>query len=214
MYQRGRRVERRFEIDDSVDRLHIHDYVLERVLGHVAAFSHHHDNRLANMTDFVPGQRDLRACMKNEPLNWRGRHEERPGLPVVAQISGGVNGHDPGFPTGCGDIDPSEAAVRVIASHEAHVQHSRQLDIIDEKRPAGQQPRIFVSDNPLTDVAWRHRLCVTRLTASTMFWYPVQRQRFPDSVSRISGSLGCGWSLSRATSVMRMPGVQKPHCRA
>ena len=45
-----------------------------------------------------------------------------------------------------------------------------------------------------------------------MLWYPVQRQRLPSSPSRISRSVGFGFSVSRPTAAITMPGVQKPHC--
>ena len=46
-----------------------------------------------------------------------------------------------------------------------------------------------------------------------MFWYPVQRQRLPDSAQRTSSSVGSGFSSSSALAVSIIPGVQKPHCR-
>src|SRR5260370_7662174 len=45
-----------------------------------------------------------------------------------------------------------------------------------------------------------------------MFWYPVQRQRLPDSAQRTSSSLGSGFSSSSALAAIIMPGVQNPHC--
>src|SRR4030095_14257261 len=48
-------------------------------------------------------------------------------------------------------------------------------------------------------------------TASMILTYPVQRQTLPDRASRISASLGRGFSSSRALEVIRKPGVQKPH---
>ena len=50
-------------------------------------------------------------------------------------------------------------------------------------------------------------------TALTIFMYPVQRQRLPESAQRISSSVGSGLASSSATEVIIMPGVQKPHCR-
>ena len=35
----------------------------------------------------------------------------------------------------------------------------------------------------------------------------------PPGRARISSSVGCGFSCSRSTAAMIMPGVQKPHCR-
>src|SRR5579871_1751815 len=53
-----------------------------------------------------------------------------------------------------------------------------------------------------------------RLTARTMSWYPVHLQMFPLMASRTWADVGFGFSASNAVSVMRNPGVQKPHCTA
>ena len=45
-------------------------------------------------------------------------------------------------------------------------------------------------------------------TARTMLWYPVQRQRLPSSPSRISSSVGFGFSFRSETVAMTNPGVQ------
>jgi hypothetical protein len=44
--------------------------------------------------------------------------------------------------------------------------------------------------------------------ALTMRSYPVHLQRLPDIPSRISGSLGNGFSRRRASAAMTMPGMQ------
>src|SRR6266576_2787289 len=51
-------------------------------------------------------------------------------------------------------------------------------------------------------------------TASKIFAYPVQRQRFPDRASRMSSSLGYTFRASRSAVATTSPGVQKPHCTA
>ena len=84
--------------------------------------------------------------------------------------------------------------------------------------PAGEQPPVLLATQRLADrllsrlgLGGRHRAppaaaaCCTDLT---MFWYPVQRHRFPSRPSRISASLGSGFSFSRSTAAMTMPGVQ------
>ena len=43
---------------------------------------------------------------------------------------------------------------------------------------------------------------------------PVQRQRFPESASRISSSLGSGTRRRRSAAATTKPGVQNPHCTA
>ena len=49
-------------------------------------------------------------------------------------------------------------------------------------------------------------------TARTMPWYPVQRHRLPEIPMRTSHSVGLGLSRRNSSSVVSMPGVQKPHC--
>ena len=46
----------------------------------------------------------------------------------------------------------------------------------------------------------------------TIPWYPVQRQRLPESASRISSSVGLGLSRKNAVTDTMNPGVQNPHC--
>ena len=42
------------------------------------------------------------------------------------------------------------------AAQEGHVQHARQVHVVDEQRLPGEQPRIFVAFDPLTEVLSRH----------------------------------------------------------
>src|SRR5690606_4896982 len=51
------------------------------------------------------------------------------------------------------------------------------------------------------------------LIASTMFIYPVQRQRFPLISQRISSSVGVGFLSNSAAPTSIIPGVQNPHCK-
>src|ERR1700686_1714742 len=53
-----------------------------------------------------------------------------------------------------------------------------------------------------------------RLTASRIFWYPVQPQRLPLSASRIVAGLGLGSFCSRSATATTNPGVQNPHYAA
>src|SRR5215510_11996152 len=56
--------------------------------------------------------------------------------------------------------------------------------------------------------------CDARRTASRIFSYPVQRQRFPASASRTSRSSGDGLRASRSCAATTSPGVQNPHWTA
>src|SRR5690606_20006258 len=74
------------------------------------------------------------------------------------------------------------------------------------RRCAGGRPDSSHYTIPLLGVVFE-----TARTAATIPWYPVQRQMFPESPSRISSSLGEGFSRSSAVADMMNPGVQKPH---
>ena len=70
-------------------------------------------------------------------------------------------------------------------------------------------------DDDLATVEQDHgrarRRSAARLTASRIFWYPVQRQRLPLSASRTVAGLGLGSFCSRSATATTKPGVQKPH---
>jgi hypothetical protein len=51
-------------------------------------------------------------------------------------------------------------------------------------------------------------------TAARISGYAPQRQRFPARYSRISLSVACGFSFSRATVAIIKPGVQNEHWKA
>jgi hypothetical protein len=49
------------------------------------------------------------------------------------------------------DIDAANSGVRVVATQEGHVQHSRQEDVVDEKRTSAEQARIFIAKDTSAD---------------------------------------------------------------
>src|SRR3954447_16792014 len=53
---------------------------------------------------------------------------------------------------------------------------------------------------------------ITARMASYIWLYPVHRQRLLLSASRISGSVGSGFSTNNDFTVIMNPGVQYPHC--
>ena len=68
-------------------------------------------------------------------------------MQVVAEIVGGVDGDArPGRSRAAETSTLVMRAVRVVAAHERHVQHARQLHIVHEERAAGEQPRVLVAD--------------------------------------------------------------------
>ena len=73
MFVNQRRIRREpfFEIDNRIDRIDLDDDVANRILGDVAAVCHDHGERLADVTNLVFGERQLRASVKDEIWNRR-----------------------------------------------------------------------------------------------------------------------------------------------
>ncbi len=64
---------------------------IERVFGNITAFRDHDRQRLADMVDPAFGQRHLRAQVEDDAGDRRRRHQQRTGLPIGAEIVGGVD---------------------------------------------------------------------------------------------------------------------------
>ncbi len=65
--------------------------------------------------------------------------------------------------------------MRDLAAQEGGVQHARQLDVVDEQRLPGEQPRVLVARDRGAEIARRHGAAPAsasrgQQTASTMFW--------------------------------------------
>jgi len=84
------------------------------------------------MADLVLGERHLGALVKHDPGDRRRRNQQRTGLPVVAEVVGDIGGDDARPLQRPGNIDPRNARMRHLAAKKRDVQHSRQLDVVDE----------------------------------------------------------------------------------
>src|SRR5689334_17205048 len=92
------------------------------------------------------------------------------------------------------------------------MQHAVHMLVVHIGAPAAQQPQVLDPLDGLADHFW-YALRAS-YTASTIGMYPVQRQRLPESTSRMRALSASGSSLRSACAVVSMPGVQKPHCKA
>ena len=152
------------------------------------------------------------------------RNQKRRGLVELAEVGRGEDQVHAGQRARRATRRSRMRAVRVWAAEARRVEHPRRVHVVDEAAEPPEEPRILVARDARADHARRHGLealsagarraassAPARRTARTMFTYPVHRQRLPDSQTRISSSLGRGDSSSSALTVIRMPGVQKPH---
>ena len=160
MHARRRVRERGFEIDDGIQRVDVHDDVAQRVFGDVAAVCHNHRNRLPDVPHFAAREREMRAGMKDQPLDRRRRHEQRRRHAIRAEIIRGVDRHHARPLPRARDLHTTQHAVGVVAAHERHMQHARQLHVVYESRPAGEQSGVLVAENAGADItAVRCRRC-------------------------------------------------------
>ena len=119
-----------------------------------------------------------------------------------------------------GRVDLDDSRVSVRAADRLAPEHSRGLEIArvgelagDLRHGVGATTRRLGAASAQRPRRRAHRPAAT-CTASRIFWYPVQRQRLPESASRISSSDGSGTRRRRSAAATTKPGVQKPHCTA
>ena len=122
-------------------------------------------------------------------------------------------------------VDGNNTRVRVRAAQEGRVQHPLDTHIIDKTPAAGEQRRILDTAGAGADHAqWRSLFgakahfafpalpalscTAASIAAATMFWYPVQRHKWPESTSRTSASVGDAFVSSSSVSETSTPGVQ------
>src|SRR5690606_13808136 len=139
-------------------------------------------------------------------------------------------------------VDAGDPGVCHGAAQQRHVQHPGQRQVVGPPGPAGDQSRVLLAPAGAPHLRFGNSghdcdtsegmLAVTgscgtsacraadgicsaaARTALTMFWYPVHRHRLPSRPERTSSSSGSGFSFSRSSACMSIPGVQKPHCSA
>ena len=106
------RSQRRLRRQYRFERLVLHVHEPAGIVGRGGALGRDRDDRLAGIADTIPGEhrRVLGQGPDQEPL---GRDVRR-----------GQHGADPGGGPGPGDVDVQETGMRMLASHEAAVEHS------------------------------------------------------------------------------------------
>ena len=116
-----------------------------------------------------------------------------------------------------GDVDLEDPRVRVRAADGLAPEHPGGAEVARVRelaRDLGDRIGTARGRNRPTATERAGRRAhppAARWTASRIFWYPVQRQRLPESASRISSSVGSGTRRRRSAAATTKPGVQNPH---
>ena len=133
------------------------------------------EDALADVTDFVLGERHLGALVEDNAGDRRRRDQERAGSPVFAEVGGGIDRDDAHARPRRRNVDRTDARVRDIAAQEGRVQHAGKFDIVDEQRLAAQQPCVLVASDRSAEISRGHgdhlrSRSAASCTASTMCW--------------------------------------------
>ena len=171
MDQRRARLCCRHEIDRRLLG-HIVDLdQVERVLGEIAAVRHHQGHRLADEADLPRRERLMSPGMDEAGVLVEQRHGRVGGVQVLV----GDHGVDAREPECGARIDARKAGPGVRAAEHGGVQHVGQVNVVDEARAPGEQPRVLAPLDRLTDQPRGHgssprRIAAARRTAATICW--------------------------------------------
>ena len=197
--ERGAGAHRGLGIDDRGERLVVHLDQVAGVLGDVAVHRRDGDDGLAHVADLVDCERVLQGRLHAHVVG-----EDPPPRPAApGGLLAGEDADDARQGGGAAHVHAAEAGVGMRALHERRGDHAGEPEIVHVPALAGQQARVLDALHRLADRlrdrsrALHHRTAprsraAASSTASTIAWYPVQRQMFPASSRRISSRLGSG----------------------
>ncbi len=143
--------ERRLELAHGIERLEVDLDQGHRILGQVAALGDHQRDRFADVPHLLLRERHLSTLVKDGAVDRRRRDQERPGSPVVAEIGRGVDRDDARQRQRASGVDRADPRMRVRAAEKGRVEQPRQLDIVDEERPPGEQAGVFIARRARAD---------------------------------------------------------------
>ncbi len=177
---RRQRVERALGIRHGGQRLPFDAHPRDAVFGERAALRHHGRDGLALPRSLAGREGALHRRL--HPLEMReGADPARADGRHVLTSDDRDHSGQRSRPSG---VDRDDARMRVGAPHEGDVEHARQRHVIGKNATTGQESLRLRPDHALADIASalldrghvRPRDSAVLRTASTMAWYPVQRQ--------------------------------------
>lgn len=133
------------EIDDGSERLVAHVDELDGVASGGVAGGEHHRNGIAH----VGGLANRHGIVSRVLHVGRDRPRTRHGSgPQVGEIGTGVGGNDARCGERRAEVDADDACVRVRAAGERQVQCTGQLQVVGVLGFAGEQSRVFTTQQP------------------------------------------------------------------
>ena len=149
-----------------VKGLVVDHHALQSVGGRVPGLGHHHGHDVARIVGLVHGHRQVGRIL--HVLGDRPGTGQR-GSPVTSQLLAGVHGDHTVGGQCTGSVDRGDAGVGVGTAHTGHPEGTRQVQVVDEFRLAGEQGRVLLADPALADDATGEgiRRCVSHCQSSS-----------------------------------------------
>ena len=204
-------------IDDHRQRLVVHLDRLHTIGRDVSVRGEHRRDFLGLIHHFLYRQNHLGV----------GHERRHPVKIVFGEILTRDHGQHSRYGQGFSGIDFGDLGVSIRASHDVQPDHPRKPNIIDIIPLTADKARILLALYRMTHSA-DFRTCFGHFSSSRLGslsqllrgilnrLHDIHVTRAAAQVARdrkrISSSLGLGFSFNRATLVIIMPGVQKPHC--
>src|SRR5437867_142653 len=88
--------------------------------------------------------------------SWQRIEPDWNGLSLGRDIAPREHGHHTRYGESLGGIDGRDSGVRVGTAQDGRVQHVRQLDVIDKRRLAGEEPHVFPTPDRRADIGLSH----------------------------------------------------------
>src|SRR3972149_9793889 len=121
------------KINNRSQRFIIHLNIGKGIFSDVTPLRQHHHNRLTRKLDLVLREWNLRSFIEDDISDrWRG-DEQRTRLPVITQVSCGVNSNHPFALQGLRNINAIYPSMSVWTAHEGDVEHVQQINIVHEQ---------------------------------------------------------------------------------
>jgi hypothetical protein len=140
-------------IDHRGQRLVVDIDSAQGIVGFGLRRGHHQGHAFADETHALDG--DDRA---GRHLGSRNDPVRDDGADLSRQVLAGKRQADAGRGAGCGEIDAADDGMGMRRSQDRHMQHARQLDVVDVAAVAGDELEILPPPQRLADIfeSWHH----------------------------------------------------------
>ncbi len=124
------------------------------ILGEIAVVGDDHGDGFADIADLIAGERMLGAQRRDGGIGHR--HRQRLGRELSGQVVRREHRMDAGHRQRRRRVDCADTGMGMRAPHEGCMQRARQLHVVDEARPPGEQSGVFDPRHPGAELPRAH----------------------------------------------------------